>query len=103
MKMAEEKIDNRSALERLFDDGDFEHLIIDIFLLLDGPTLETCSVVSKRFREIVKSKFYFKEFNVNLRIEIPVNNQLLITKRPIGFPLLYPRGIGVRFHIICHV
>ncbi len=57
IKMAEKKIDNRSVLERLFDDGDFEHLIVEIFLFLDGPTLEACSVVSKRFREIIKSKF----------------------------------------------
>ncbi len=49
-----EKTDTRTALERLFEDGAFEHLIVEVFEFLDGPTLEACYVVCKRWRDIVR-------------------------------------------------
>jgi hypothetical protein len=49
-------MEERSVVERLFDDGDYENLLVDIFAFLDGPSLEACAVVNKRWRQIVRSK-----------------------------------------------
>ena len=56
MALSDNLTDIRSVLERLFDDGHFEHLIVGVFSFLDGPTLETCSVVCKKWRKMIKSE-----------------------------------------------
>ena len=60
--------DTRCAIVRLFDDGAFEHILVEIFSFFDGPTLECCALVSTAWRTIVLSKqfrpmFFFKFTN----------------------------------------
>jgi len=43
-----------SSVKRIIHDVDFEHILLKIFLYLDGKTIESCSAVSKTWRGFIK-------------------------------------------------
>ena len=49
-----------SLLNQLFDQGDFELILEKIFCFLDGPSLESCSLVCKKWRQFILMIFQRK-------------------------------------------
>ena len=59
-----------SLLNQLFDQGDFELILEKIFCFLDGPSLESCSLVCKKWRQFILMIFQRKVSFWNILILI---------------------------------
>ena len=47
-------------LSRLYIEGNYEHLLLQIFINVDGLTLERCTLVNKTWNKIAKHIFKLK-------------------------------------------
>ena len=43
-------MDTSSVISKLFNNGNYGHILVEIFSYLDGPSLEACHLVSKQWR-----------------------------------------------------
>ena len=53
----EEQLEFQSIFENLFEREDFEIVLQRVFLLLDAASLESCSLVCKKWRKFILSLF----------------------------------------------
>ena len=50
--------DSQTIFDFLFDHGHYEIILQKVFLLLDGPSLEACSLVCKKWRRFILKLFH---------------------------------------------
>lgn len=48
--------DTRCVITRLFEDGSYEVILNRIFRLLDGASIESCSLVCKKWNEYIRNQ-----------------------------------------------
>ena len=68
-----------SVLDNLFNDGEYYHILVNIFNYLDGASLEACHLVSKQWRAFLWS--YTTSAKVRERLKQSLRTGVATTRR----------------------